>query len=960
MTTETGSIDSKLHFDIDEFMERAAIVKREARSLGQEHPTIDVEANTGKAQASMAAVDAAAKAMGQSAATAGERVKRSATDVSAAQAKVAAANQAADVAYEKARIAQMRFSEAQENGRTKASTMAAAQLAAAEALGRLEKANARATAAEVALKEAQEDAANGALKQAAAEEVAAKATDNAGNAASRANARTQLIIAAVVGLTAVAAPLTGALLGVAGGLAGLGAAGVLGIIGAVQAIKQGTQAGAEWSDGLKTLKSDMSALSATAAGSVLTSFQRAVALINRDMPELNSEVGGFARILGGAAVTGLQAVITAFHILNPLFMQGAGLIYNIASGFESWVSNGGLQKFAAYAQSELPQVIDTVGALAAAILHIAEATAPIGSVVLGTLEGLGNAINAIPVPVLTVIAAAAIAGYTGFMLWKGVTAVINGVKAAADTLGLSMKGLAIAGGAVGIALTALVLVFTAVAQANAEANARAQAYTDTLDKTTGATTEASRKMAVDALNAKQGFLMWQTSAYDAAAAIGISAKTMTDAYMGVPSAVKQVTAAMQDGYDQGKLNGVQLDVLQNTLKQGSDMASAAADSFRNNAAAMGDAGSAAADTRLTAQGAADAFQKEASAADDAMNKLNGLIDATNRLNGIGQSAEETNARWQKSLAGISEEAQRQRDAFEQANGTLDGFTLSLDANTSSGSANRSMLTGAASDAQAATKAQFDLDVQTMSSKDATDKYASTLAAQRQAFIDSAVGAGFNAEQVQALTDKVFAMPSEKQLNILANTSAAQNVIDSFINRNDGRTVTIYTSVQGQYSQVDGQLGKSIGWAYGGTVPGAAYGITGGTIRGNGSAWSDTAGMYRLANGEEVISNTVGQAARSRALLKAINRGDSPVSVAGQAMRVAGINPSVPAVFGMPQVGVSRGQEGPVELSDSSIDRLARRLAGLMPSGPVDLSASSIDRFTRSLGAQSRVQTRQGV
>ncbi|OZB79734.1 MAG: hypothetical protein B7X41_19060, partial [Microbacterium sp. 14-71-5] len=64
--TTTGAIDGKLRFDISDFLEKIGIVKREARALGQEHPSIDVDANTGKAQASMAAVDAAAQAMGQS------------------------------------------------------------------------------------------------------------------------------------------------------------------------------------------------------------------------------------------------------------------------------------------------------------------------------------------------------------------------------------------------------------------------------------------------------------------------------------------------------------------------------------------------------------------------------------------------------------------------------------------------------------------------------------------------------------------------------------------------------------------------------------------------------------------------------------------------------------------------------------------------------------------------------
>ncbi|PRB01748.1 hypothetical protein [Microbacterium sp. MYb64] len=909
-TTTVGSIDGNVNLAIERALENLDRLKRAARELGQEHPTIDVDANTGKAQASMAAVDAAAQAMGQSAATAGERVKRSANDVSAAQAKVAAANQAADVAYEKARIAQLRLSEAQESGRAKASTMAAAELAVAEALGRLEKANMRATAAEVALEQAQQETANAALKQAAASEVAAAGNDKVADSAGRANARTQLIIAAVVALTAVAAPLTGALVGVAGGLAGLGAAGVLGIIGAVQAVKQGTQAGAEWSAGLKTLKADMSALAATASSGLLTSFQRSVALINASMPQLNSEVAGFTRILGTAGVTALQGAITALHVLNPLFVQGAGVVQDMANGFSSWASNGGLQRFADYAQSVLPQVIGTIGDLASAILHIAEATAPIGTVVLATLDGIANAINAIPVPVLTVMAGAAIAGYTAFMLWKGVTGVLQGVQAVADTLGVSMRTLSLAGGAVGIALTALAVVFTAVAQANAEADARAKSYADTLDKATGQVTQSTRELVAEQLSlTRDNFWTGASgSAVDAAKKLGISVDTVTAAYMGNKAAIAEVQSATEKYIDSSGRAGREYSdnektarLLRDVVNEGAQATADGTIKQQEYAQALNASSTAQSDTRLTAQGAADAFQKEASAADEAMSKLNGLIDATNRLNGIGQSAEETNARWQKSLAGITEDAQKQRDAFEQANGTLDGFSLSLDAATASGSANRSMLTGAAADAQAATKAQFDLDIQTMSSKDATDKYAGTLAAQRQAFIDSAGAAGFNADEVQKLADKVFGMPSEKKLEILANTGQAQSAIDRFVTLNDRRRVTVFVDSEGGQSFRVGNTTVSPAGAYGGTasssgIQGLAMGGTGGTVRGGGSAWSDTAGMYRLANGEEVTSNTVGQAGRWRSLLKAINRNDSAGQVAGQAARIAGVTQTAPSVM----------------------------------------------------------------
>lgn len=898
-TTTTGSIDGKLRLDISDFLAKVETVKSESRALGQEHPTINVDANTGRAQTSMAAVDAAATAMGQSAATAGERVKRSANDVAAAETKQAAAMEAARLAAKAEELAAMRLDEVQnKRGRTDLQ-VAAAELALERATNRAATAASKAVAAGTALAQARESTAAAALEEAAAEEVVTKATNTAGDSAGRANARTQLIIAAVVTLTALAAPLTGALVGVAGGLAGLGAVGILGIVGIVQQVKQGTQAGAEWSTGLKSLKGDLSQLAGTAASGMLSTFQRSVAVINQSMPELNREVSGFTRVLGVAAMSALQGVITAFHILNPLFMQGAGVIQDIAGGFESWTSNGGLQKFASYAQATLPQVIGTIGHLLDAILHIAEATAPIGTVVLAVLDGLANAINALPIPVLTTIAATAITVYAGFMLWKGVQGVISGVKATAEALGVSMKTLAFAGGAVGIALSALALIFTAVAQANAEADARAKAYADTLDKATGKVTQSTRELVAEQLSLKRDNF-WtgaSGSAIDAAKKLGISVDTVTAAYMGNKTALDQVHSATEK-YTAARRAGAQYSddqkmaiLLNDAVNEGAQGAADGSTKWQEYAQALGSAASATGDARLTAQGAADAFQDEASAADKAMSKLNGLIDATNRLNGIGQSAEETNARWQQSLAGIATDAQAQADAYEKANGTLDGFSLSLDAATASGSANRSMLTGAAADAQAATKAQFDLDVQTMSSKDATDKYAGTLAAQRQAFIDSAVGAGYNAGEVQNLADKIFAMPSEKELKILAHTGDAQNVIDSFINRNDGRTVTIYTSVQGQYAQVQSQLGKSTAYAYGGTanVPGAAYGATG-TVRGNGSAWSDTAGMYRLANGEEVISNTVGQAGRNRVLLKAISQ-NAP---AAQVARIAGAQQAAPA------------------------------------------------------------------
>ncbi len=188
--------------------------------------------------------------------------------------------------------------------------------------------------------------------------------------------------------------------------------------------------------------------------------------------------------------------------------------------------------------------------------------------------------------------------------------------------------------------------------------------------------------------------------------------------------------------------------------------------------------------------AGDAYLEQANQVNGVRDALKQLYDEMNAGNSAQQTAIQANADFLDGLAGITREVQTQKDAYEEANGTLDGFTLSLDETTASGSANAAMLAGLAGAAQAAAAAQYEVDQKTMSAKDATDRYSATLADQRQKFIDSATAAGYNADEVQKLADKVFALPSEKEIKILAETSQAQNAINRIISDNDGRRITL--------------------------------------------------------------------------------------------------------------------------------------------------------------------------
>ncbi len=182
------------------------------------------------------------------------------------------------------------------------------------------------------------------------------------------------------------------------------------------------------------------------------------------------------------------------------------------------------------------------------------------------------------------------------------------------------------------------------------------------------------------------------------------------------------------------------------------------------------------DSAGAAQAAADSYTAAADEAQELADQLTDLIDLVNEANGVGQDAVSSNAAYQDSLAGITAEINSQRDAYIEATGTADGFSVSLDENTVAGSANAAMLAGVAKDAQDAAAAQYEVDLKTMSAKDATDKYIATLGTSREALIEQAIQNGFTATEVQKLIDKVYAMPSQVATEAIVNTSRAQQAI----------------------------------------------------------------------------------------------------------------------------------------------------------------------------------------
>jgi hypothetical protein len=209
------------------------------------------------------------------------------------------------------------------------------------------------------------------------------------------------------------------------------------------------------------------------------------------------------------------------------------------------------------------------------------------------------------------------------------------------------------------------------------------------------------------------------------------------------------------------------------------------------------------------------------------------------------------------------------------------YGKSLDVTTDAGRKNMSALDDIASSATALISAQAKAGA-------STDVLTANMGSARQAFIAAAEAAGATADQANALADQYGLIPKNVTTAIAASgisdTRHQIAVLQGEIDALHGKTVQIVANV----TQA-GTIGKLYATGRtGGTAPGlAAGGTPGGTVTGAGNAWSDTAGLFRLANSEEVISNMFGQASNNRLLLKAINSGANRAKVAAVASQAAG-------------------------------------------------------------------------
>jgi hypothetical protein len=353
-----------------------------------------------------------------------------------------------------------------------------------------------------------------------------------------------LMSMAIVGLGPAIVPLAAGAAGLAVGFGAMGAAGVLAIVGISQQMKAGTPLGGAYTAMVGTLKGDLTTLGHTAAAGILAPFQKEVANLQGQMPALNGIIGEFSVIAGKTGANLISGLVAAFIALEPLARDVGVYVMDLSSKFAAAMSGPGVVSFGDYIRSVFPQVMQTVESIVTAAVHLVAALAPLGMGTLGMLRLFTDAINAIPVDVLSNLATVAVPVFVGFkafgVLSAGVTAfgtALQGVGVSAETAAVGMRALNIAAGVIGAVITVAMLAFSAHANSVRGDQEAVNSLTDALIRGKGVLDDQTVSEKANSL-AKDGTLA-------AAKLLNISYADMVGAALGLPEPLARVNAALK-------------------------------------------------------------------------------------------------------------------------------------------------------------------------------------------------------------------------------------------------------------------------------------------------------------------------------------------------------------------------------------------------------------------------------
>lgn len=347
------------------------------------------------------------------------------------------------------------------------------------------------------------------------------------------------MVTAIALLGPAMVPIAAGATGLGIGFAGMAAAGILAFKGIEAEMAQGTTAGLNYRAGLDTVSGALSHLESIAATNILGDFQSAVTALSGKMPILSQDIGNLATLAGHAGASLATGLLNVFIQLAPVMETAGVYLDQLAAHLANLSSGSGVRAFADYMMALMPKVISLVTGVITVVVRLIAALSPFGGAILDILLLFINALNAIPIGMLTNLATIAASVFAGFKAWEAISGIVEGVVTAVKALNTSieisastMRVFDIATGVFGIAIAAISLVMAKMSESSQEAAQQEEELVRAFEDSNGAIDENIRVMMAKELQ-DQGV-------YTAAQQLGLSIKTVTDAALNNTDAIKAV------------------------------------------------------------------------------------------------------------------------------------------------------------------------------------------------------------------------------------------------------------------------------------------------------------------------------------------------------------------------------------------------------------------------------------
>lgn len=566
-------------------------------------------------------------------------------------------------------------------------------------------------------------------------------------------------------------PIAGAAAGAGVALIAMGAAGVMAVKGISMAMHDGSVTGQQYSADVRSLAKDLTQLERTGAVGFLSGMNTMTREIGSQMPYLATMTATYSRDLGTISGNTVAGVLGLFRQLQPVTIEVADGLTRASGSFRDWGSGSGAKEFVTYLLQQLPIVSSALGSLGSAVGHVIQAFSPIGDLVLETITGLSNAISAIPTPMLTTLAAAALGAYAAFKVFGTVKSIIGGVQTALDGLG---KGESFASmltpiGGVTVALGLLGAAYSLIASKSQTAAKDQETYSAALQESNGVIDDSVAKSV-----AKQA---QDDGALDLSSKLGVSTGELTDAVISqgdsydllkgkLEKAVAAGTTWNNTQYGGFKTQTAQAQQAQKLL----GILDTEHGKFAQSQSDQAQVAQATQDTTRTLDNQAlilgiseDKWLALSAAEASASSAAKDYKSALDALNGQAQTLDQATDALTVQFDTMASSIKQNISQVGRAQAT------SMDNSTTYGAKNHQLIEQTVQDAQA--KADAIVNSEGKSEKSYTDAR-NSLEQSRQKILQVAQANGLNTQQVSAYLDQIMKIPPEDTTRIILDDSQA--------------------------------------------------------------------------------------------------------------------------------------------------------------------------------------------